>query len=372
MKDTESRRQFMKKGIAAGAGIVGLSKIDTAKALSMGKLKALANVQGNIEIEKAKKIYTSEGEALQYNSFGNMDFWHGKYYVVFRQAVIHGPSTCRLILLESTDLENWTETIVLDRPSIDDRDAKLLSTPERLILYTVPYPTTTELMYTEDGVNWSAPVEAAPALPGAQFWKPKRYNGVYYSGADSSSTYLLKSPNGINSWEVVSTITSQNAPTETAIVFLEDGRCIAFIRQNTSGTLPGFAISSPPYTSWSYELNTTGPVQFSGQGVERFGDLIVVVSRAMLGTTPGKWDYPLDPSFVPADMGQRTVVYTFDLATMSLSLKAILPTERGGDSSYVGILPTDRNRFLVSWHDGQVLHNSGNPSDIWLAHIKIV
>ena len=369
MKDTESRRQFMKKGIAAGAGIMGLSNLDTAKALSLSKLKT-TNIQGNIVVEKAEMIYTSEGETLKYNSFTNMDFWHGKYYVTFRQAIKHHQSTCRVVLLESTDLENWTETIVLDRPTIDDRDNKFLSTPERLILYTVPYPTTTEVMYTEDGVTWSSPVEAAPALPGAQFWKPKSHNGIYYTGADvGNSTYLLKSPDGINSWEVVSTITSLYGPTETSLVFLKDDRLLALVRINDKvpgATVGGFYLSSPPYTSW-----TTGTIDeshhFSGPAAALVNDTILVASRTLVED----WGLPPEPPLA----NQRTALYTFDVKTMSLGFPVMLPTREGGDSSYPGILPTGRNRAVMCWHDGDTDYGSEDPSaisNIWLAHIKIV
>ena len=157
-----------------------------------------------------------------------------------------------------------------------------------------------------------------------------------------------------------------NKPTETAIVFLEDGRCLALIRLNgistPSGgnTLPCFAISSPPYTSWDLTLGAA--VRFSGHAVERFGDTIVVASRAELGTDPGFWNIPGEPA------GSRTVLYTFNLKTMRLEYHALLPSEHYRDNSYCGILPTGKDTALVSWYDG----NTNSESNIWLAHIRIV
>ena len=88
----------------------------------------------------------------------------------------------------------------------------------------------------------------------------------------------------------------------------------------------------------------------------------MVASRAEVGPWPGYWDLPGEPT------GSRTMLYTFNLKTMHLEYHAVLPTEHYYDNSYCGILPTGRNRALVSWHDGNVV----NESNIWLAHIKIV
>ena len=373
MDKIESRRRFLKTGLATTAGVVGLAKVGCSQAPAVERPIVNTEKKKKIIIEKTKKIYSSPaGAPLRYNSFTNMDFWHGKYYIVFRQAVRHTPSTCKLILLESTDLENWTETVVLDRPSIDDRDAKLLSTTQRLILYTVPYPIDSEVMYTEDGVNWSSPVDVYTDSSGDNFWKPKFYNGYFYVPCDYNNDRvdLLKSSDGL-SWQYAGTIMSGgayplNRPTETAIVFLADGRCLALIRLNGmspsdgGSTLPGFFISSPPYTSWEFTLGSA--VRFSGHAVERFGDIIFVTARAELGTDPGFWNIPGEPA------GQRTVMYTFNLKTMRLEYHAVLPTEHYWDNSYCGLLPTGKDTALVSWYDGNV----NSESNIWLAHIRIV
>ena len=208
---------------------------------------------------------------------------------------------------------------------------------------------------------------------GAQCWRPKEYKGTYYMPCDYTTDRvdLLKSTDMLN-WEFVSTIMSggsypKHKPTETEILFLEDGRCIAFIRMNgiksptsDNNTLPGFAISSPPYTSWDFTLGAA--YRFSGQAAHLFGDTIVVASRAKLGTGPGYWEIPGEPE------GFRTILYTFDLKTMRLEFQALLPTEHYYDTSYCGILQTGKDTALVSWYDGDVK----TVSNIWLAHIRIV
>ena len=377
MKNTESRKEFIKKGFVTSTGLLGLSKIDISKAAAAAKNKTEACKKKKIIVEKTKKIYsTPAGQELPYNAFTNMEFWHGKYYIVFRQGEKHTIAKSRIMSLQSTDLENWAPKVIVDTVK-DDRDPKLLATPKRLFLYNVPYPSDSEVSYTEDGINWSAPADAYTGDKGDQFWKPKLYNGIYYVACDYNNDRvdLLKSTDGLD-WQYAGTIMSggtypRQKPTETAIVFLADGRCLALIRLNNmkpsegGSGLPGFAISSPPYTSWDFTLGAS--VRFSGHAVERFGDTIVVATRAELGKKPGQWDYPWTPIPVK-DGGHRTILCTFNLKTMRLEAHAVLPSERFRDSSYCGLLPTGKDSALVSWYDGDVKTRS----DIWLAHIKIV
>ena len=133
MKGTESRRDFMKKGLAAGVGLAGLSNTDTGKAISLKRLQN-TNTQGNIIVEKAKKIYSSPEEVpFKYCGWTDIVFWHGKYYCIFSRKTRHiatPPDGPGLVVIESTDLENWTEQQLADMefeyaPSVDGAMAKL-------------------------------------------------------------------------------------------------------------------------------------------------------------------------------------------------------------------------------------------------------
>ena len=363
----ETRRHFLGRCVIGTTTWGGLNAIGSGIATAADRKVGRSS---RVVVEKANKIYsTPEGQSLPYNSFTNLEFWRGKYYLAFRQGERHTPSRCRLIVLESADLERWSESMVLDRPKIDDRDPKLLATPERLVLYTVPYPKDTEWLATEDGINWTPPKKAYDGTPGDQFWKPKLHGGWYYVASDfnNDAVELLRSKDGL-AWQRVGTIIAKTEykPTETAIVFLEDGRCLAMMRLNglAGSTLPGFAVSAPPFKKWDFELGQS--VRFSGHAVERFGDTIVVASRAELGNGPGQWDFPRGEG-IPKDRGHRTVLSTFDLGTMRLAVEAVLPTERGYDNSYCGMLATGKDRAVISWYDGDVKTRS----DIWLAHLKI-
>ena len=90
---------------------------------------------------------------------------------------------------------------------------------------------------------------------------------------------------------------------------------------------------------------------------------MVVASRTLLPDWGLKSEPPLGP--------QRTVLYTLNPQTLRLELQAILPTEQGGDSSYPGILPIGDGEALVCWHDGSRKYAAPNPSNIWLARIRI-
>ena len=58
MKNNETRRQFVKKGIAAGAGILGLSKLEISNAKSCRQSK-VNNLSDDIAVEETKKIEDS-------------------------------------------------------------------------------------------------------------------------------------------------------------------------------------------------------------------------------------------------------------------------------------------------------------------------
>ena len=187
---------------------------------------------------------------------------------------------------------------------------------------------------------------------------------MYYVAADiSGRAELLKSTDGIN-WQFVSVISDRYNTTETSLVFLPDNRLLALSRQNKSpgSHWPGFSISSPPYTSWDYTLGNEA--YFGGPAAELIGDTIVVASRTYLGN----WGLPQEP---PRE-NQRTALYRFNLKTMRLELQAMLPSKQGGDSSYPGILRLGNDRAIMCWYDGAIDCENPNPSEIWLAHIKIV
>ncbi len=392
-----SRRHFLRDGIAitaGGAGLFNIINITTAWA-SPKKLEPARYVGRKVVVENVRNIYSSPADvALKYCGWPDIAFWRDKYYVIFsrkRRHIARPPDGPGLVVIESTDLHKWSETVLSDFSQLhngemqgDDRDAKLFATADRLFAVNMPYPHDGYISYTEDGKSWSDWRQIYPAgerirsgqLYGAQCWRPKVHDGVYYLPCDYTNgrVDLLKSSDMLD-WTLAGTIMKGGkhpqfgAPSETEIVFLKDGRCLAFTRMNEvqspshpQNTLPGFSISSPPYTSWDFTLGTD--FRFGGPAAHRFGDTILVIARAELGKQPGYWNLPMDPSW---RWTHRTGVYTFDVAEMRLKRQLLLPTEYARDNSYAGILPTAENTALIVWYDG----NTVDTSNIWLADLKI-
>ncbi|MEO1993947.1 MAG: sialidase family protein [Planctomycetaceae bacterium] len=356
------RRRFLQYSCASVAATC-VPNLSSAAQKEVGSGRH--QVGRKIIVEDARKIYSTRGEKLQYNSFTNMALWRGTYYIVTRQALHHGPSESRIVLLQSRDLRTWDSQVIIDTET-DDRDPKLFATQNRLIVYSDAFHgggSQEQIMarYTRDGQTWSAlqPIYK----PAWQLWKPKTYQGVHYVAADcircGHVVRLLRSDDGI-SWTDVAEITVDNKPTETAIAFDTAGRMYAVVRQNTTGHPPRALVSDPPYREWKH-VDGTG--HFSGPAIERVGQTLVVSSRTLLPDWGLKSAAPLGP--------QRTALYTLNTENLQLELQAILPTEQGGDSSYPGILPLSDRRALVCWHDGSRQYASPNPSNIWLARIRI-
>ena len=310
-------------------------------------------------VERVDKVF-SDG---RWNGCTNIDFWKGKYYLVFRSAMGHDKSLPgQITLLESADTKSWSSSVVIDTDK-DDRDPKFLATDQRLYIYYTNEPHERTLVsFTADGEKWSEPVLVYK--DGYSFWKPKARAGVYYVAADiKNQVELLRSEDGLN-WQLVSIITQGNRCTETSLVFLKDDSLLAITRQNTSPNYPRFSFSRPPYSEWDH---VEGTFFFQGPGVALVGDTIVVGGRVLAE------DFESPPDEKLGD--HRTALLTFNLEEMRLEWQANLPTQWGGDLSYPGILPLGDNRALVSFYDGKGgwphFGKSKGPNDILLATIVL-
>jgi len=68
MKNTESRREFIKKGFVTSTGLLGLSKIDMAEAAAAAKNEPEVGKKKKIIIEKTKKniFLPEEGDVVEF------------------------------------------------------------------------------------------------------------------------------------------------------------------------------------------------------------------------------------------------------------------------------------------------------------------
>lgn len=123
----------------------------------------------------------------QHNAFTDLVKWRGGYYLVFRSGERHiAPPHGKIVLLKSADLTNWEEAAVFDTTG-DDRDAKLLAAPDKLIVYylqCVNGASRMHAVYTTDGLKWSEPVRCCS--DNYVVWRPKKApDGLYYAASDS-------------------------------------------------------------------------------------------------------------------------------------------------------------------------------------------
>ena len=332
-----------------------------------------------VHIEKVETIY-SDG---RHNAFTSICRWRGKYCIAFRSALSHAsPSDIGwedkalqggcIKLLESVDLQSWSASTVIDT-KYDDRDAKLLATDTRLLVYATTIGKggrqQTWMSYTEDGAHWRAPVKAYAS--DYAFWQPKEHGGAYYVAADIDDSPtgtevaergrvdLLRSTDGID-WQRVSTITAGNCCTETDLVFLRDGRGLAVVRQNL------LALAEAPYTTWKEHRIDPKDLRlgFPGPAAVQLGEVVIIVCRALC-------DDSVDLGKVPAP-DCVTRIYTLDVESMELIGQADLPARWNGDLSYAGILRQGEDRLVVSSYDGEKYEGGVfKRSDIMLASIRV-
>ena len=194
--------------------------------------------------------------------FPTMTRWKDKIWLSYRRATGHN-GTGDSFLLTSTDGVTWTEAHKIDNGP-DDRNCQLLSTPERLFVYTgmTSKPAATDFQtyvtYTDDGKTWIAPQKCLE--PHFNLWKPFEHGGKYWANshlkADTSKdgpkrhSRLMSSTDGIK-WDEVSIVRRGNWESETTFIFGENEHLYALLRQKY-GTMTGFILESdPPYQTWT-------------------------------------------------------------------------------------------------------------------------
>lgn len=284
-----------------------------------------------------------------HNANTDMIEWNGTFYLVYnREPTQLGSPLSKVVLMNSSDMLNWTEIHTINLPGEDIRDPKLAVIGTRLFVYflknagLIADPYATSYQFTDDGITWSTTADVA-GQDGWLFWRPKTYDGVnYYVPAywrEHNMSKLLTSKDGIN-WTDVSMINEGRGNDETDCAFYPDGRLLVTSRLegvgNTAigdpnaGTL--IAVAPPPYTSWTYYTSTLtrldGPNLFNVSGqVFAFGRY--QPERDILFTQLGS-------SF----SNKRTAL--FSVEPDKLTYISDMPSS--GDTSYAGVII----------HDGQI------------------
>jgi hypothetical protein len=248
---------------------------DSAKTAEAPPKKGAAPLQmSNI------KALVADGK---HNAFPVLVSWKSAYWLAYRKAGAHnGPGD--IVILRSTDADNWSEARRVDFGS-DDRNAQWLATPERLFLYhavTDGKRYQAYVSFTDDGQTWSQPQPAYE--PQFVFWKPLEHKGRFYANAHRKAegrdagkireSRLLSSTDGLK-WETVVTVRKGNWESETTFYFGPNDHLYAFIR--TKYSKPGHIMESdPPYQQWTERPAGT---HFSGHCVRTFRGMTYLFSR---------------------------------------------------------------------------------------------
>ena len=319
-----------------------------------------------------------------HNSATSMTRWKGKYWLCFRNGTEHRSPDGKTCVLNSEDLKNWSDPVFPIDTEEDNRDPTIYVWKGKLHVLSLttkrayadpddPYSskTTVEDFFTlhsetEDGKHWSRP-ERVWQPWGGIWWVEPAGDCLYAAGYLRSEetgrpvrAELLESTDGV-AWKTVSIISDERHASETPIVFLDDGRCLAFVRHDAGTQLggpqavqedirPEIRISEPPYDNWEtlidFSFKTNGPC------LGRVGDTVVASSRAMLEFSP-----PEIVKLAESGAVRGLLVMTVDVENSVIVPEMVLscPQAPAGDYpdvSYADVEDLGEGKFVMSYYDG--------------------
>ena len=293
--------------------------------------------------------------------------WNNAYWLAFRQATGHKASDGVVIVLRSSDTENWTQALEVDLEADnleDTRDPQMLLIKERLFLYVNGRHNgrfgNPRMLYTDNGKSWSKPQPIYE--DGFILWKPISRDGRFYAGAHKPGTikeretHLVTSTDGIR-WDKVSTIRAGRGASETTLYFTPAGRSIAFVRNQTH--LVGSIIESdPPYNEWT---ERSAGVHLSGHSVYTFNGVTYLSSRVLDGTAK-------DATRIYGK-GAGTVIYTY--TDGKLVPYCLLPG--GRDCAYMEAVQMGDEMLVSYYASGEYPDGTGprGGADIYLAWVPL-
>ena len=311
-------------------------------------------------------------DGAPHNAFTDLVRFKDRWYCVFREGEDHRSSDGALRVITSADGEQWSSaSLVPPEPGHDLRDPHLTVTPDnRLMLLggnfdpvgTEPRGFRTMAWFSPDGENWGQPVPVADTW----LWRVTWHEGVAYGlgygrGEDGTLVHLYKSRDGTHFEVLVERLFDRGDPSESSIVFLEDGTAFCLLRRDgKEENSAQLGISRPPYTDWTWmDLG----LRLGGPDLLHLPDGRWVATGRLYQTEDeirkGRWWTSLlwlDP----------------DLGTLTEFLE--LPS--GGDTSYPGLVFHD-DILWVSYYSGH--ENEGNLNEnrtqkganIYLAKVKL-
>jgi len=329
-------------------------------------------------------------QICRHNENTDLTTFDGATYLVHRTAMsqILGPNSSLRISRSDDHGKTWNLLAVL--PAVNDRDLRDPCFYEIDGQLAIKALTRLPVLSTRDsdvdtiavgsispdgGRTWS------PLAPiGPETWSYWRIRddaaGVHHSAAyedGDKSVALFSSVDGA-AWSPGAAIYShaEDTPLETELVFAPSGKLLALVRMDgTDAELLGNAgrlrtkvcWSSPPFDAWDCSRTLDG-VRLDGPVAFFHGDRLFVVARKHL---------------IEVEQRKRTALYELvgDLNGDDLSIVEHGELPSAGDTSYAGVAPIDRDRFLVTWYSSDVMTDNGwgysifAATDIWQATLDL-
>jgi hypothetical protein len=295
-----------------------------------------------------KKIWDN----APHNAFTGLTRQGDRWFCVFREGRGHVSLDGAIRVLTSTDGEKWESSALLTSTNADLRDPKITPAPDgRLMIVAAGalHPPTevkhrSMTWFSRDGRDWGSP--RLVAEPDQWLWRVAwhkgRAYGVAYDTAGEGFVRLYESADGQDFKTLVPTLSDQESPNETALVFLPDDRALCLLRRDGKPGHGLLGVAAPPYTQWTWK--DVG-MKIGGPDMIRLPD-----GRLLAGVRL-------------YDKRVRTSLAMID--PESGRAQEILALPSGGDSSYPGLV----------WHDGLVwvsyYSSHEGRTSIYLARAKL-
>jgi hypothetical protein len=325
----------------------------------------------------------------QHNENTDLKWWHGAIYLVHRTAnsQVLGPNSSLRVYRSLDRGRTFSLQAIIPAPAGRDiRDPCFYIVGKRLFVKAITRLPGFELRdqaagsitvqtHSSDGRTWSATRAIGPA--GWGFWRVVKHDGVYYSTAYEDGDLrivLYRSHDGIN-WSAGPQVygVSADTPLEAELAFSPSGKyMLALVRMDGNNTdLLGFqgrlrtkvCWSRPPFARFTCPETLHG-VRLDGSVAFYWGQRLFVIAREHLHG-PG--------------IRKRTALYeiTGNLEGGPIGIHKWGEFPSAGDTSYAGVVPLGRGRFLVSWYssplkgDPSWLAGFSGPTNIWIATINL-
>jgi hypothetical protein len=325
----------------------------------------------------------------QHNENTDLTWWHGAVYLVHRTASsqVLGPNSSLRVYRSRDDGRTFRLQAIIPAPAGRDiRDPCFFVVGKRLFIKAITRlpgfalrdqnaGSITVETHSSDGSRWSARRAIGPL--GWGFWRVVKHGGVYYSTAYEDGDLrivLYRSRDGIR-WTAGPQIygVSADTPLEAELAFSPSGKhLLALVRMDGNNVdLFGYegrlrtkvCWSRPPFARFTCPETLQG-VRLDGAVAFYWGRRLFVIAREHLHG-PG--------------IHKRTALYeiTGNLEGGPIGIHKWGEFPSAGDTSYAGVVPLSRGRFLVSWYssplkgDPSWLTGFGGPTNIWEATINL-